>query len=159
MDSLITKLYKLSKMIVTTKDLALIWHEQNNNRLKAKTSYYVKRGALIRLSRGIFTKDKNYDIRELGNSIYSPTYLSFETALREAGLIFQYYESVFVAGPRSREVTIDNHVYFFRKLKDTILFNPKGIIHKGGYSIAGPERAFLDTIYLFPNYYFDNLSF
>ena len=32
------------------------------------------------------------------------------------------------------------------------------IILKDNYSIATVERAFLDMIYLFPDYYFDNLD-
>ena len=43
-------------------------------------------------------------------------------------------------------------------MKDIILYNPKGVISQNNYSIATPERALLDMIYLFPNYYFDNLE-
>jgi hypothetical protein len=55
-------------------------------------------------------------------------------------------------------MTIDKHTITFRKLKDIVLFNSTGIVSKDNYSIATPERAFLDMIYLFPNYYFDNLK-
>ena len=55
-------------------------------------------------------------------------------------------------------MTVDKHSFTFRKLKDIVLFNSSGIISKDNYSIATPERAFLDMIYLFPNYYFDNLK-
>ena len=56
-----------------------------------------------------------------------------------------------------RNLTIDNNKIVFRKLKDIVLYNSKGVINKDNYSIATKERAFLDMIYLFPNYYFDNL--
>jgi len=42
-------------------------------------------------------------------------------------------------------------------LKDNVLYNGLGVKKEGGYSIATPERAFLDTIYLSPKFYFDNL--
>ncbi len=158
MDSLLVKLYKYPKTVLTTKDLSLVWEEIVPNNLKAKISYYVKTGALIRLTRGIFAKDKNYDPKELATSIYLPSYISFETVLREAGVIFQYYETIFVASKWPKTVKIGNNNVTFRKLKDSILFNPAGIKNDGQYSIATPERAFLDTIYLFPKYYFDNLS-
>ena len=158
MDNAITKLYKSSKQVLTTNDLALIWNGRNSDNLKSKISYYVKRRVLIRLTRGIFSKDRDYDPKELATSIYAPSYISFETALREAGFIFQYYDSIFVASPRSRKEEIDGRTFIFRKLKDSLLYNPNGINKQGGYSIAGPERAFLDTIYLFPDYYFDNLN-
>lgn len=157
MDSLIAKLYQSPKTILTNKDLALIWQETNQDNLKAKVAYYVKQGALLRLRRGIFAKDKNYNPKELATSIYTPSYISFETVLREAGIIFQHYDTIFVAGPWPKTITIDKITITFRKLKDTVLFSPAGVDNKDNYSIASAERAFLDTIYLFPEYYFDNL--
>jgi len=157
MDSAIAKLYQTTKTILTNKDLALIWEETNQNNLKAKIAYYVKQGALIRLTRGVFAKNKNYNPKELATSIYAPSYISFETALREAGIIFQHYDTIFAAGPWSKTITIDKTTITFKKLKDTVLFSPAGIDNKDTYSVASPERAFLDTIYLSPEYYFDNL--
>lgn len=157
MDNLVAKLYQTSKTILTNKDLSLIWEETNSDNLKAKTAYYVKQGSLIRLTRGVFAKDKNYNAKELASSIYAPSYISFETVLREAGIIFQHYDTIFVAGPYSMNKKIDNHAITFRNLKDSILFNPNGIKNENNYSVASPERAFLDTIYLFPKFYFDNL--
>jgi hypothetical protein len=78
--------------------------------------------------------------------------------LRENGVIFQHYESIFVAYRKTKTMTILEHKITFRKLKDIVLFNPTGILRKENYSIATLERAFLDMIYLFPNYYFDNLQ-
>lgn len=158
MDNLLVKLYQSPKTVLTNKDIALIWQEINKDKLKSKISYYVKRGALIRLSRGIFAKDKNYNLKELAASIYAPSYISFETVLREKGVIFQHYDSIFIAGPRSKNVSIDEYKFVFRKLKNSVLFNPAGIINQNNYSIASAERAFLDTIHLFPDYYFDNLN-
>lgn len=159
MDSLIAKLYQSSKTILTNKDLALIWEINDETSLHAKTAYYVKQGALIRLTRGVFAKDTNYNSKELASSIYTPSYISFETVLREAGIIFQHYDTIFVAGPYAFTKKIDKYQITFRKLKDAVLFNSTGIVSKDNYSIATPERAFLDMIYLSPNYYFDNLKF
>lgn len=158
MDNLITKLYQSPKTIFTTKNLALLWLETNQNNLKSKISYYVKQGDILRLTRGVFAKDKNYNPRELGTSMYVPSYISFETVLRDAGVIFQHYDTIFLAGPWSFTKKIQNSVFTFRKLKKAILYNPLGISYKDNYSIASPERAFLDTLYLFPRYSFDNLA-
>ena len=158
MDNTLAKLYQSPKTILTIKDLALLWEETNPFNLKSKVSYYTKRGVLIRLTRGVFAKDKNYNPKELATSIYTPSYISFETVLREAGIIFQHYDTIFIAGPWPKTMTIDKHTITFRKLKDSILFSPSGIKNENNYSIATPERAFLDMIYLFPQYYFDNLN-
>ncbi len=156
-DNLIAKLYQSPKTILTIKDIALIWEETNTVNLFSKIKYYAKQGSLIRLTRGVFAKDKNYNPRELATSIYSPSYISFETVLREAGIIFQHYDTIFVAGPYPATKKIGNHTITFRKLKDNVLYNALGIKNKKSYSIATPERAFLDTIYLSPKFYFDNL--
>ncbi len=153
----LAKLYQTPKTVLTNKDLALIWGETSPDNLKAKIAYYVKQGALTRLTRSVFAKDKNYNPKELATSIYSPSYISFETVLREAGVIFQHYDTIFVAGPWPKTITIDNTTVTFRKLKDSVLYSAVGVDNKGNYSIASLERAFLDTIYLFPEYYFDNL--
>lgn len=158
MDSLIAKLFQSSKTVLTNKDLALIWQENDQNNLNAKTAYYAKQKILIRLTRGVFAKNKDYNPKELATSVYTPSYISFETVLREAGIIFQHYDSIFIASKWPKTMAIDKRTFTFRKLKDIVLFNSAGIVSKNNYSIATPERAFLDMIYLFPNYYFDNLS-
>ncbi len=157
-DNLIAKLYQSPKTILTTKDIALIWEETNTVNLTSKIKYYANEGSLIRLTRGVFAKNKEYDVKELATSIYTPSYVSFETVLRESGIIFQHYDTIFVAGPWSKTITINKNNCTFRRLKDSILYNPAGIDNKNSYSIATPERAFLDMIYLFPKYYFDNLG-
>ena len=159
MDSLIAKLYQSNKTILTSKDLALVWEENDQVKLKDKISYYVRQGALIRLTRGVFAKDKNYNSKELATSLYTPSYISFETVLREAGVIFQHYDTIFAVAKWPKTITVDKYTITFRKLKDAVLFNSTGVINKDNYSIATPERAFLDMIYLSPNYYFDNLKF
>ncbi len=158
-DNLIAKLYASPKTILTVKEIALIWGETNRASLLAKIKYYANQGSLIRLSRGIFAKNKEYDPRELAANLYTPSYISFETVLRESGIIFQHQEAIFVAGPYSITKKIDGQRIIFRKLKDSVLFNGLGIKKEKNYSIATPERALLDTIYLSPRFYFDNLRF
>lgn len=156
-DNLIAKLYESPKTILTTKDIALIWGETNIVNLTSKIKYYAKQGSLIRLTRGVFAKNTEYNAKELATSIYTPSYISFETVLREAGIIFQHYDTIFVAGPYPTTKKIDNQTITFRKLKDSVLYSALGITIEKNYSIATPERAFLDIIYLFPTFYFDNL--
>ncbi len=156
-DNLLIKLHTSPKTVLTTRDIALLWRENNPDNLKAKISYYIKRGELVRLRRGVFAKSDNYDPKELSTSLYAPSYISFETALLEAGIIFQYYETIFAASRVSKTISIGGRNFTYRKIKDLVLLNSRGIIARDGYFLAGPERAFLDMIYLFPDYYFDNL--
>ena len=151
-------LLRSSKTIFSTKDAALLWNENDNTVVTDRLKKYVKAGKLVRPYRGLYAKDKNYNPKELATSIYTPSYISFETVLREAGIIFQHYDTIFAVAKWPKTMTMDKYAFTFRKLKDVVLFNSTGIASDNNYSAATPERAFLDMIYLFPNYYFDNLK-
>lgn len=158
MDNLVAKLYQSTKTVFNNKELSLLWQENKKDNLNSKIAYYVKQKNLFRLTRGVFAKAKKYNSKELAVKIYTPSYVSFETVLREVGVIFQHYDTIFVATKWSQKKVIDKKTFVFRKLKDEVLYNPTGIINQGNYSLASLERAFLDMLYLFPNYYFDNLE-
>lgn len=154
----ILDIYRSSRTVFTFKDLSLILGETDKDYLRKTVYRYMKTGKLYSIRRGIYTKDKNYDKLELATKIYTPSYVSFETVLAKAGVIFQYYSQIFVASYLSREITIDNQTYSYKKIKDAILTNSLGIESKENYSIASPERAFLDILYLYKDYHFDNLA-
>jgi len=154
----LSKILRAKNTIFTFKDISLLWKETETNLVKRRINHYVKTGKLYHIRKGIYAKDKNYDRLELATKIYPPSYISFETVLVKAGIIFQYYKQIFVASYLSREITIDNQVYVYKKIKDSVLTNNAGIEVKNNYSLASPERAFLDIIYLYKEYHFDNLS-
>jgi hypothetical protein len=157
MDNFLVALYGSKQTVFTSREIALLIGAKSMNTLKSKLAYYVKTGRLIRLRRGMFAKNKTYDRNELAVRIYTPAYLSFETVLARTGVIFQYYESLFVASYLSREVIVAEQKIVYRKLRDDILGNQKGLVDRGYFFEATKERAFLDRLYLFPEYYFDNL--
>lgn len=133
--------------------------ENNSDLVKSKINYYIKKGVLIRLRNGIFAKSSGYEIFEAANKIFTPSYISLETVLQKEGVVFQDYGSViFVVSYQTREVRLGDYDIRFKKIKNEILANPEGINIENGYSIASKERAFMDTLYLFKNYYFDNLG-
>jgi len=95
----------------------------------------------------------------LATKIFTPSYITFETVLLQAGITFQFYGTeFFLASYLTREAKIDGMTYTFKKIKDSVLTNHLGIEHKDFYSIATPERAFLDTIYRSKSYHFDNMG-
>jgi hypothetical protein len=156
-DNLIAKLASLGQTVFTSKELALIWRERSSDRLKNKIHYYLKNKNLTPLTRGIYQLGSNYDPLELATRIYSPSYLSFETILLQSGIIFQHYDTIFVAGPWSKNLTINHQHFVFHQLKADLLYNQQGLIKIRNYYAASSERAFLDTLYLYPHYHFDNL--
>lgn len=144
--------------VFTFKDILLTSNEADPELLKSRLHYYIKKGELYHIRRGLYAKDNKYDRLELATKIYTPSYVSFETILAQAGVIFQYYFTIFVATYQTKEVTCDGQTYTFKKIKDTILTNNAGLENRGTYFVASKERAFLDVLYLNKRYHFDNLS-
>ncbi|MEK7202833.1 MAG: type IV toxin-antitoxin system AbiEi family antitoxin domain-containing protein [Patescibacteria group bacterium] len=151
-------LLRSKKTIFSTKDVALLWGEENKGASRVRLSYYVKVGKLIRIHRGLYAKDENYDCFELATRIYTPSYISFETVLTRTGINFQYYGNIFVASYVNREININGQKITFVRMKNYVLSNTVGIEHKDGYAIAVKERAFLDRIYVSKDYHFDHLD-
>lgn len=153
----ILSLYQLPQTVFTTNEIAIILNESNLDRLKSRISYYTKNKKIIRLRKGLYAK-KDYNIFEVSAKIFTPSYISLETVLQKEGVIFQYYNSIFLVSYLSRRIKCADHEFIYKKIKNEILLNPKGIVANSGYAIASRERAFLDAIYLYKEYHFDNLS-
>ena len=154
----LSKIFKASQTVFTTKELMLLWGIDQPQLLHARLSDYVKRGKLYRIKRGIYAKDKSYNKFELATKIFTPSYISLETVLSREGIIFQHYDSIFVVSYLSREIDVNGHHIVYRKIKNEILVNTVGIVEENNYFIATKERAFLDALYLYKDYYFDNLD-
>ena len=152
------KLYKSPKTVFTIKDFALIWESNQPELIWSRVSDYRKKGKLYRIRKGIYTKDKNYNKFELATKIYTPSYISLETVLAKNDIIFQYYKTILVVSYLSREIKVDGKNIKISKIKDDILTNQKGMIKKDNYFEATKERAFLDALYLYKDYHFDNLE-
>ncbi len=151
-------LLRSQKTIFSTKDVALLWKESDKATVTNRLRKYVVAGKLIRIHRGFYAKDSNYDRLELATRIYTPSYVSFETVLTREGVNFQFYGNIFVASYIKREITVEDQKIQFVRIKDYVLSNSAGVEHKGGYAIATRERAFLDRVYVSKDYHFDNLA-
>jgi predicted transcriptional regulator of viral defense system len=151
-------LLRSSKTIFSTKDIVLLWGEKEEVNIRVRLSNYVKNGKLIRVHRGIYAKDKNYDRLELATRIYIPSYISFETVLTRTGVSFQYYGNIFVASYVTREIKVDGQKISFIRIKNYVLSDAIGIEHINDVAIATKERAFLDRIYISKDYHFDHLD-
>ena len=151
-------LLRSDKTVFSTTDVALLWGEESKVSARVRLSYYVKTGKLIRLRRGFYAKDKNYNRFELATRIYTPSYISFETVLTRTGINFQKYKSIFVASYVTREIEVDGQNISYIRMKDYVLSNTAGIEQNGNVAMATKERAFLDRIYVSKDYHFDNLN-
>jgi len=152
----ILEIYKKPQTIFTFSEIALLFPQLSYENLKSKVSYFVHTGKLKRLRRGIYAKE-DFNFLELANKIYTPSYISFETVLEKEAVIFQKYQTIFVASYLSRKIKVGEQEIFYRKVKNEVLLNSLGVEERNFYFIASKERAFLDSIFLYKDYYFDNL--
>lgn len=154
----ILSILKSNNTVFSFKEILLTSGESNPALLRRRIYSYLKNGQLYGIRRGLYAKDKNYNKLELATKIFIPAYVSFETVLTKAGIIFQHYSQIFVASYQTKDINCDGQLFSFKKLKPNILNNNNGIENKDYYSLASKERAFLDVVYLHKDYHFDNLS-
>lgn len=124
------------------------------NSVKDKISDLEKRGAVIRLKRGLYVIAKSLSGRDLSieliaNHIYGPSYVSLESALRYYGLIPESVPNTFsMTLKRSR--SFHNSLGYFEYVSCPPDYYSIGInqIINGDYAflIATPEKALCDLI-------------
>lgn len=151
-------LLRSDKTVFSLKEISCLWGEKISVNMRMRLSSYVKKGRLVNVYRGFYAKDNDYNVLELANKIYTPSYVSFETVLTREGVNFQYYSTIFLASYITRSICIKNQNIQYIRIKDYVLTNKKGVNINDIVSIANKERAFLDRLYVSKNYWFDVLD-
>ena len=154
---MILDLYRRPETVLTIDEIAQMFPEISYKSLKDRLSYFTKTGRIRRLRSGVYAKP-DYNPLELANKVYKPSYISLETVLFRGGVVFQTYQTIFVVSYLTRTLTIDHQDIQLRKMKEVVLTNMAGIDPQTGYFMASLERAFLDAIYIYRDYHFDNLE-
>jgi hypothetical protein len=144
--------YQDPRRVFNLADIAMI--DGKAGFLNQKLHYWVKTGKILNPRRGIYAKP-GFSQEELACKLYRPSYLSLEYVLQKAGVIFQYDSRITLAGAVSRKLRTGGAVLEYRKIKGAILLQTAGLV-MDSVSMASPERAFLDMLYLEPDFYFDN---
>ncbi len=156
-DDLLLAIYQRPETVFTVDEISQFFPSVTYKQLKDRLYYFTKAGKLKRPKQGIYAK-MQYNSMEFANKLYKPSYVSLETVLLKEGVVFQYYETIFLVSYLTRSVQIDDVNIQYRRLRGDILTNSAGVESKEGYFIATLERAFLDAVYIYKNYYFDNLG-
>jgi len=152
------KLYQNPRTVFGLADIALIIGDSDAISLTKKIHYQIQKGNLKNPRKGLYTKPK-FNPLAMACTIYTPSYLSLDYVLQKEGIIFQYDSTITSLSYLSRTITVDKTLISYRKIKDAILLNTKGIIaNDNGINIATKERAFLDMLYLNGNMYFDTIN-
>lgn len=157
----IDALLKQNQPLFHTRDLSLLWGITNNNHLYTTIKRYVDKGILIPIHKGFYSTLplNQVDILKLGTSyLHRYAYVSCESVLSLAGIIFQAQNYLTLISSVSRKFTVASHHFLVRKLADAYLLNDAGITSQNSVLIASTARAVADLLYYNPRYHFDNLD-
>lgn len=150
-------LQNTNQNIFTTNDLVVLWKVENRRDAIESVKDYIRRKRMYPIKKGIYSLNKDYDSKELAQKLLSPSYISYYTALAIHGIIFQTYSDIHSISQISKTYDIDNQKYIYHKASENILYSQVGIVSSNNYTIASPERAICDSLYLNKDIAFDNL--
>lgn len=145
------------RTVFNVQSLMMLTGSDDSQKLTKSLHYYVSEGKILNPRRGIYTKLK-YNEREMACSLFRPSYISLEYVLGQAGVVFQWDETISCISYLSRKIEIADRRYSFRKINPELWIGMEGIEQRDNVAIASAERAFLDMMYLSAgNCYFDNI--
>ena len=134
------------RTVFRTKDMQGLWQESPKNTI-ISAKRMVGKGLILKLAKGYYALNKEYDIYELANLIISPYYISFGSALFYWSVCFQAGNTINSVSLLNYEKKIEDKIYKYYAMKKELFFNLEGIVFKDNISIAVPERAILDSFY------------
>lgn len=156
-NDVILQLYSRPETVFTVGEISQLMPKIPYESIRDRLYYFTKVGKLKRLKQGIYAKTE-FNPMELANKLYKPSYVSLETVLFKGAVVFQYYETIFLVSYITRTVEVGDIKIQYRRMPGDILTNLAGVEAKEGYFIASLERAFLDAVYIYKDYFFDNLG-
>jgi len=145
MNNLIDKLKEINKVYYTINDLIKI-SGYSKESLFVTLSRLVNQKRLLRLASGIYIlEDNSNKVDFIANTIYSPSYLSFESALSRYGILSQsVYILTFATQKKSLKKILGNIEVEYRQINKSLFGDYK---KDGELLIATPEKALLDSLY------------
>ena len=151
MNSLLKKINNIKKSYFNFADLRKI-SALDDESLRVTVSRMIKSGKIKKLSKGYYClSGAILDLPKIAVEIYAPSYLSFEWALGQNGILSQKsYSLTLATTKRAKQTSLEETNIIYRHLQSNLFF---GYILKDEYLMAEPEKAFLDLAYLSLNGY------
>lgn len=151
-------LIKSGKTVFTIQDLLLLFPTHHPQTIRNFFQRMKKKWIMQCLVWGIwwFTE---YNPYELASKLKKNSYISTQTVLKNAGIIFQRQgKTITSISDNTLTKQTDKNTFQYQKITEKIRLNPQGIITHKTYAIATPERALCDAVYLDQNTAIDNLD-
>lgn len=141
----IKKLYSLDKAYFSLPDLEKLLDIKRSS-LRVKISRLVKEGILERLKKGVYQLSlRPESLIRVANQLYYPSYISFEYALGEYGILSEKpFTLTFATSKRTKKMILRTTEIEFRQIKQELFF---GFKKKKGVFWGEPEKALLDQVY------------
>lgn len=142
---------KIPTNVFTVVDVLKFFPQDSSNTIKTQLFRLIKKGVIQQIKRGIYTFDLSLvDELELSNLLYSPSYISLETALHFYGIIPDIPQAVTsVTSTTTKQIQTKCGAFFYQKIKQSLFFGYKVITGMQGYfKIAKKEKALLDYFYI-----------
>ena len=133
--------------IVSLSDLRKLLDIEKDNTSYKIAAKLVAEKFLLRLKKGVYLSAFNPpDSFEIANAIYTPSYISLESALSYYGVLPQFPYSVTSVSPKkSKKVLINEKEFEYVQISHKLYWDFR---REGQTVIASPEKALLDMIYI-----------
>lgn len=145
-EDIINKLREINIKILSLSDLKKLFNIAKDNTAYKTAGKLVKKRFLIRLMKGCYASTFNLpEEYEIGNSLYSPSYISLETALNYYGILSQFpYAIASVTTKKAKKIKANSKEYDYAHINKNLFWGYK---KENGLLIATPEKALVDLIY------------
>jgi len=143
----LNKIYNSDKKLFKTTDIQKILGIEIDRTLEDVIKRFIDRKILTQLEKGKYMlSNANVSEFEISQFLYSPSYISFETALNYHGILSQFPMEITSATTlKNVEKEIDKKIYSYSKI-NTDLYT--GYYKEGNSLIAEPEKALFDQFYM-----------
>ncbi|MBN1162579.1 hypothetical protein JXA34_02435 [Patescibacteria group bacterium] len=143
----INRIYQSDISLLTTLDIENLLQIKTTRTLEDLIKRLIQENVLTSLEKGkYYVTSKQPSSFEIANFLYSPSYISFETALNYHGLLSQFPSEITSATlGKKTEKTVNDQVYTYSQI-DKKLFT--GYYKESNYLMATKEKALFDEVYL-----------
>ncbi len=143
----LNKLYKNNISLLTTLDIENLLQIKSSRTLEDLIKRLIQENVLTSVERGkYYITSKQPSNFEIANFLYSPSYISFETALNYYGLLSQFpLEITSATLGKKTEKEMNKQLFTYSHI-DKKFFT--GYYKESNYLIATKEKALFDEIYL-----------
>lgn len=139
--------------VFTTEQVNKIFPADSSDLINVQLNRFAGQNKLLRLKRGVYKfLDRQVDDMVVAGALYSPSYVSLESALKIYGLIDEeVMEITSVTTTTSKKISGHLGVFSYAKILKSMFFGYKKMVDPQSgiyYNLAEAEKALLDFIYI-----------